>query len=127
MLTTLISFNGTNGLLPEAALTLGNDGNFYGTTAAGGKYGGGNGDGTIFRLSVPPTLPMLTLQFLAGYPLLTLYGTLGDTYTIQCTTNLADPNWTPMLIVPNLSISPFQMIDPAGIGLAARFYRALQQ
>jgi len=58
---------------------------------------------------------------------LTLYGTLGDTYTIQCTTNLADPNWTPMLIVPNLSISPSQMIDPAGIELSAKFYRALQQ
>jgi len=127
VLTTLISFNGTNGLLPEAALTLGNDGNFYGTTIAGGDYGGGNGDGTIFRLSVPPTQPMLTLQFWSSYPLLTLYGTLGDTYTIQCTTNLADPNWTPMLIVPNLSISPSQMIDPAGIELSAKFYRALQQ
>jgi uncharacterized repeat protein (TIGR03803 family) len=134
VLTTLISFNGTNGLLPEAALTLGSDGNFYGTTACGGGNGGGDGDGTIFRLSfspvVPPTQPTqptLALQFLSGYPLLTLYGTLGDTYTIQYTTNLAIPNWTSMLIVPNLSISPFQMIDPVGIGLPARFYRALQQ
>ncbi len=134
VLTTLISFNGTNGLLPEAALTLGGDGNFYGTTACGGGNGGGNGDGTIFRLSfspvVPPTQPTqptLALQFLSGYPLLKLYGTLGDTYTIQYTTNLAIPNWTSMLIVPNLSISPFQMIDPVGIGLPARFYRALQQ
>jgi hypothetical protein len=77
----------------------------------------------------PPqtTPPSLTLQFLSGYPLVSLYGTLGDTYTVQYTTNLAAPNWTPMLIVPNLSISPFQMIDPAGVGQPMRFYRAMQQ
>jgi uncharacterized repeat protein (TIGR03803 family) len=125
-LTTLVSFNGTNGAGPDA-LTLGNNGNFYGTTHSGGV----SNSGTFFRLSfspvVPPTLPTLTLQLWLGYPLLTLYGILGDTYTIQYTTNLADQNWTPMLIVPNLSISPFQMIDPAGIGQTARFYRALQQ
>ena len=32
-LTTLVSFDVTNGQYPNAALTLGNDGNFYGTTA----------------------------------------------------------------------------------------------
>ncbi len=132
LLTTLFSFSGTNGRTPEAALTLGNDGNFYGTTEWGGNtnLNGGGGDGTIFRLSfspvVPPTQATLALQFLSGYPLLTLYGTLGDTYTIQCTTNLADPNWTPMLIVPDLSTSPFQMIDPASAGQSSRFYRAVQ-
>jgi uncharacterized repeat protein (TIGR03803 family) len=126
-LTTLVSFNGTTGAIPVAGLTLASDGCFYGTTANGGS----NSDGTVFRLSlspvVSPPLPVLTLQFWAGYPLLTLYGTLGDTYTIQYSTNLAVPNWTPMLIVPNLSISPYQMIDPAGIGEPARFYRVVMQ
>ena len=36
-LTTLVSFNGTNGAYPHAGLTLGNDGNFYGTTSQGGS------------------------------------------------------------------------------------------
>ena len=35
-LQTLCSFNSTNGAYPHAALTLGNDGNFYGTTEEGG-------------------------------------------------------------------------------------------
>jgi uncharacterized repeat protein (TIGR03803 family) len=121
-LTTLVYFNSTNGASPTG-LTLGNDGNFYGTTG-----GGGAGNlGTAFRLLVPPAGPSLTLQFLAGYPLLSLYGTLGNTYTVEYTANLAIPNWKPMLIVPNLSINPFQMIDPAGVGQSGRFYRAVMQ
>ncbi len=91
------------------------------------NYGGGIYTGE--NLTNPPQInpPSVTLQFLSGYPFLSLYGTLGDTYTVQYTTNLAVPNWTPMLIVPNLSISPFQMIDPAGVGQPMRFYRAMQQ
>src|SRR5438128_4540945 len=37
ILTGLVSFNGTNGWQPEAGLVLGSDGDFYGTTAYGGK------------------------------------------------------------------------------------------
>lgn len=47
MLTTLHSFNGTDGAAPNALLQ-GTDGNFYGTTMQGGS----NGDGTFFSLSV---------------------------------------------------------------------------
>jgi Gloeo_Verruco repeat len=51
-ITTLFSFDGTNGLLPVAGLTLGADGKFYGTTQLGGVSNKGN----IFRLTVdmPP-------------------------------------------------------------------------
>ncbi|MGB8368208.1 MAG: FG-GAP repeat domain-containing protein [Limisphaerales bacterium] len=83
-----------------------------------------NYDDTLSVLtSISP--PLLTLQFLSSYPLLSLYGTLGVTYTVQYTANLAATNWTSMLIVPNLSINPFQMIDPAGVGQTMRFYRAI--
>jgi uncharacterized repeat protein (TIGR03803 family) len=47
VLTTLVSFNNTNGAYPRASLIPGNDGNFYGTT----YYGGGNSLGTVFRVA----------------------------------------------------------------------------
>lgn len=47
--STLYSFTGGgNGLRPKAALTLGSDGSFYGTTSEGGN---GTGSGTIFRVT----------------------------------------------------------------------------
>jgi uncharacterized repeat protein (TIGR03803 family) len=44
-ITTLASFNGTDGKLPLAGLIMDSSGNLYGTTAQGG------GDGTIFELA----------------------------------------------------------------------------
>ncbi len=53
-LQTLCSFNSTNGAYPHAALTLGNDGNFYGTTEEGGS-----GYGTVFQVTTNGTLTTL--------------------------------------------------------------------
>ncbi len=45
--TTLVTFNGSNGLSPYAGMILASDGNFYGTTVAGGNSGLGN----IYKLT----------------------------------------------------------------------------
>ena len=55
-LTTLHSFNGTDGSgNPAAALVQGTDGNFYGTTESGGA----NGPGTVFKITPSGTLTTL--------------------------------------------------------------------
>jgi len=58
--TTLATFDQTNGWVP-GALTLGSDGNFYGTTADGGNlsYCGGDGCGTIFKVTPSGVLTSL--------------------------------------------------------------------
>src|SRR5208337_4440075 len=54
-LTTLHSFDDTDGAFPWAGLVLGADGNFYGTTVSGGAYD----DGTVFKISREGTLTTL--------------------------------------------------------------------
>jgi uncharacterized repeat protein (TIGR03803 family) len=61
--TTLHTFDGTDGANPFARLVQGTDGNFYGTTAGGGAnlyYG------TVFKITPGGTLT--TLHSFAGYP-----------------------------------------------------------
>jgi uncharacterized repeat protein (TIGR03803 family) len=60
-LTTLHSFDYTDGYIPVAGLVRGSDGNYYGTTYAGGsRY-----DGTIFEITASGTFTSL---FDLGYP-----------------------------------------------------------
>jgi uncharacterized repeat protein (TIGR03803 family) len=54
-----------DGAFPEAGLTRGPDGLFYGTTFYGG-LGDGRGDGTVFRLD-PGTLAIQTLHAFRGH------------------------------------------------------------
>jgi uncharacterized repeat protein (TIGR03803 family) len=64
-LTTLYSFcsqpNCTDGWFPLAALVQGTDGNFYGTTASGGKFGVTNevNGGTVFKITSAGVLTTL--------------------------------------------------------------------
>jgi uncharacterized repeat protein (TIGR03803 family) len=53
--TTLVTFEGTNGNGPFAPLIQGSDGNFYGTTVAGGA----NGMGVVFRTDSIGTMDIL--------------------------------------------------------------------
>ncbi len=52
---TLVSFNYTDGAVPQTALVQGRDGNFYGTTSEGGAYGWG----TVFNVTQSGTLTTL--------------------------------------------------------------------
>ncbi len=58
--TTVYSFAGSDGDLPEGGVIQATDGNFYGTTASGGL----NGLGTVFQLTAGGTLT--TLYAFAG-------------------------------------------------------------
>ena len=54
-LTKLYSFSATNGMFPSLGLTLGPDGDFYGTTTSGGT----NGNSTIFEVTSTGVLTTL--------------------------------------------------------------------
>jgi len=56
VLTTIFTFDYTNGAYPAAGLVLGTDGNFYGTTAGGGSPATG---GTVFKITPSGTLTSL--------------------------------------------------------------------
>ena len=53
--TTLHSFNGSDGQSPDAALVQGSDGNFYGTTAVGGAHS----EGMAFKINAAGALTTL--------------------------------------------------------------------
>jgi uncharacterized repeat protein (TIGR03803 family) len=70
-LTTLHSFDGTDGEYPYAGLVQATNGNFYGTTSRGGadsscSIGGVTGCGTVFEIT--PTGTLTALHSFAGYP-----------------------------------------------------------
>ena len=58
-LTTLYSFDGADGIYPNAGLVQGTNGNFYGTTSNGGECFNNGNCGTVFE--VTPTGKLTTL------------------------------------------------------------------
>ena len=67
-LTTLVSFNGSNGSNPVAALSIDKTGNLYGTTRFGGPGAGssGTGNGTVFELQKQDYSAAVTLFAFSG-------------------------------------------------------------
>jgi uncharacterized repeat protein (TIGR03803 family) len=115
-LTSLASFDWTNGGNPVAGLTRGIDGNFYGTALQGGR----NGLGTVFVLLLPFTIqnPLVTNgNFSFSFP-----AVAGRRYIIQQSTNLAG-NWT---VYTNFigADSMFQLAVPISNG-PAQFFRVV--
>lgn len=61
--TKLHDFDGDDGEEPNAALVQGTDGDFYGTTTYGGAYNNcSDGCGTLFRLDVGISIPLLSVS-----------------------------------------------------------------
>jgi len=120
-LTTLVSFDGTNGASPEAGLVQSADGNFYGTTT----HGGTNGYGTAFRLSVIVPPPRFQTVTKVGTTLtLTWSATVGQSYQMLYKTNLDQTIWNNLnnsLTATNPIMMTFDAMGPD----RQRFYRIL--
>jgi uncharacterized repeat protein (TIGR03803 family) len=121
MLTTWVSFNGTNGASPQAGLLQSADGSFYGTTANGGT----NGFGTLFRLSVIVPPSRFNSVTKAGTTLtLTWNATVGQSYQVRYKTNLNQTVWNNFNNVLTATNSMMTTVDVIGSD-PKRFYQVL--
>jgi uncharacterized repeat protein (TIGR03803 family) len=110
VLTTLHYFVAFNGATPAARLVQTANGDFYGSTMNGGAHG----DGTIFRLSVPP--PALTIV-LSGANLLLSWPSWASDLLLQQTSDLATNNWSAVTnspVVTNLQNQVTLAPPPSG-------------
>ena len=101
--TSLYSFGSSpnDGAYPWAGLVQGGDGNFYGTA----YYGGTNGNGTVFRFSVPlnPSPNQIAAVQLSGRNavfVVPCYG--GARCQLQFTGSMNPPSWAD---VPGVSVT----------------------
>ena len=123
MLTSLFSFNGTNGAVPHVALMQGSDGNFYGTTSNGGTgYGGtpGTGFGTIFRLALPPVITAITSS--NDTVTLTWSSFTNGIYRVEYKPSLAATSWTALTPDVTATESTASFTDNP-LGDTERYYR----
>jgi uncharacterized repeat protein (TIGR03803 family) len=118
--SVLYSFTGNNGdgANPFASMITTGNGVFYGTTLNSGTS---EAFGTVFRFSM---LPNLGIGMSNAVPVVTLTGFAGQPCQLQVSSNFI--NWD---FLGNVSLTngTAQFADFAGVGLPARFYRALVQ
>jgi uncharacterized repeat protein (TIGR03803 family) len=118
-LTTLVTFQGTNGSSPFGSLVEGSDGNLYGVTSEGGDA---KGDGTIFKITGLNLLPAFQSITLTNGAVNLAWNSVSNwTYRVQYETNLTDANWTnlPGDVLATNSISSATDIE----SVSQRFYR----
>ena len=114
--------NATNAAYAIQAVGASNTGNY--SVIVTNLAGSVTSSNALLTVIVPPTL---ALQLLPGYPLLNLEGMLSSNFVVQYSTNLAATNWINLLSLTNLSATPYQFLDPAGVVSPMRFYRAYMQ
>ena len=78
-----------------------------------------NSLGSVFSAQAP--FALVGFNF---YPVVPIYGKIGDTYEVDYTTTLSPPTWIPFS-TNTLTTSPQYVIDPTSPGSNSRFYRAV--
>jgi uncharacterized repeat protein (TIGR03803 family) len=111
-----------DGAAPTAALLQGVDGNFYGTTL----FGGTNGAGTAFRLSITPdpSLEFTSASLIGNIIILSWIATPGRNYQVQSSYTLTQTNWMncgSLIMATNSTAAASDSVDQT----ACRFYRVL--
>ncbi len=131
--TNLYSFGSSpnDGSNPTAGLVQGNDGNFYGTTSGGGT----NGEGTVFKLIVPPNPVALiappypinqitNVQVAATNIIVSLPSIAGETYQLQFSSSMNPTNWVDLPVSVTNSIGALlTLTNFGGASQPQGFYR----
>ncbi len=130
--TMLQNFVPTNndGLIPQAGLTKGTNGEFYGSTARGGKSEptGDPADsyGTIFVMR--RAISILGVSVASnGHAQLSFAGQGGKSYDIQATDTLLGAQWSKVGAVVAGTDGRFQFEDADAAKHLMRFYRTAEQ